>query len=105
MTTEIYGSSDDLIELEGDVEGEVSCYGTDEQEKGVLLMCSDGTLLEVKYGKGDAAIWGITQIVKGELLNRIDICEDEDAKRYSDTAHFDSGLKWIYAAKEWGKVG
>ncbi len=104
MTTEIYGSSDDLIESEGDVRGEVSCGGTDDRDRGVLLICSDGTLLEVKYGKGDAGVWGITQIVKGGLLDRVDICNDEDAARYSDTAYFNDGLKWIYAATEWEKV-
>ena len=102
--TKIYGASDDLIEFEGDVSGEVNCYGTDESEQGVLLICSDGTLLEVKYGKNDSAIWGIKIIKTGTLLHHVEPCEDEDAKPYSDVAVFNDGLKFIYHASEWKKV-
>lgn len=104
MATEVYGASDDLIEFEGDVYGEVGAYGTDDREQGVLIVCSDGTLLEVKYGKAGQAIWGITCLKAGELFNRIDPCDDEDADRYSDTAYFNSGLKYAYAAKDWERV-
>ena len=104
MTTKIYGASDDLIECEGDVYGEVGDYGTDEREKGDLVICNDGTLLEIKYGKADMAIWGITLIKDGSLFNRIEPCNDEDAKIHSDIAFFKDGLKWAYVATEWEKV-
>ena len=96
MTTEVYGASDDLIEFDGDVDGEV--YGGDDP---TLLICSDGTLLSIKYGKEHLAIWGITLLHQGSLLERIDLCLDQDADRYSDTAHFVDGLKWAYAASKW----
>ena len=102
--TKIYGCSDDLIEFDGDVKGEVGCYGTDDREHGVLIICSDGTLLEVKYGKGDKGIWGIQLIEKGELFNKIDQCTDENADIYSDIAYFNDGLKWAFAATEWERV-
>jgi len=102
--TRIYGCSDDLIEFEGNVDGEVGCYGTDDREQGVMLVCSDGTLLEAKYGKGGAAIWEVKLLAKGPLLDRIDPCLDEDADPHSDQAWFLPGLKWIYAATEWEKV-
>lgn len=104
MSTEIYGASDDLIEFDGDVSGEVGCYGTDDRERGVLVVCSDGTLLEVKYGKGRRGIWGITLLQRGTLLVEIEQCSDENAERYSDVAKFSDGLKWCYAAKEWEPV-
>lgn len=104
MATEIYGQSDDLIEFSGDVRGEVGCFGTDEREQGVLVFCDDGTVLEVKYGKGGAGIWAVSLIHRGSLFDRIDQCVDEDAKRYSDTAHFRSGLKRAWAATEWERV-
>lgn len=104
MATKVYGCSDDLIEVEGEVTGEVGCYGTDDRDKGVLLVFSDGTLLEVKYGKNEEGIWEIKLVKKGELFERIDPCDDADADPYSDLAHFAKGLKWVYAAKEWGKV-
>ena len=104
MATRIYGASDDLIEFDGDVRGEVSCYGTDDQKHGVLLICSDGTLLEVKYGKADMAVWGVSLLVPGYLFDRVTPCMDENADPYSDVAYFHDGLKWVYAATEWQKV-
>ena len=107
MSTKIYGASDDLVEFDGDVAGEVGCYGTDDREQGVLVVCSDGTLLEVKYGKGDAGIWGIDIIHVGVLFDRKEDCpiENENAKLASDVVHFKDGLSWAYAATgSWEKV-
>lgn len=102
--TKIYGRSDDLIEFEGDVRGEFGCYGTDDRDRGVLVACSDGTLLEVKYGKAGLGIWAITLIKQGDLFDRLEVCDDEDAKPYSDVAHFKPGLKFAFASSEWGRV-
>ena len=104
MTTRVYGASDDLIEFEGDVRGEVGCYGTDEQEHGVLLVFSDGTVLEAKYGKASQGIWAITVLAKGGLFAAIELCDDEKEDPYSDQVTFKDGLKWAYAAKEWELV-
>lgn len=105
MPTQVYGASDDLIEFEGDFSGEVGCYGTDENEHGVLVMLSDGTVLEVKYGKDDRGIWEVKCLRKGSLFDRIETCDDEDADPYSDVAHFKKGIKWAYAATgDWEKV-
>jgi hypothetical protein len=104
MATQVYGASDDLIEFEGDVGGEVGCFGTDDRDHGVLVAFSDGTLLEVKYGKGDTGIWGIHVYREGDLFLRVEQCSDEDAERYSDTAFFADGLKWARAATEWERV-
>lgn len=105
MSTKIYGCSDDLVEFEGDVYGEVGCYGTDDREQGVLLICDDNTLLEVKYGKAQQAIWEIKLLKKGDLFEAIEPCLDEDDDPYSDIATFKDGLKWIYAVTgNWDKV-
>lgn len=104
MSTKVYGCSDDLIEIEGDVRGEVGFYGSDDREYGVLLLFSDGTILEVKYGKGKAGIWGIMLMNKGTLFEHINPCNDENANPYSDVAYFKDGLKWGYAATEWEKI-
>jgi hypothetical protein len=100
----VYGSGDDNIEFEGEVYGEVGCYGTDDDEHGVLVDFSDGTLLEVKYGKAGMGIWGITVINQGTLFDRIEFCNDENADPYSDQVYFKPGLKWAYASKEWERV-
>ena len=106
MSTKIYGRSDDLIEFEGDVDGEVGAYGAGEHNGGlgVLLVCSDGTLLEVKYGKADMAVWELKQLATGSLFQKIEPCMDEEANPYSDVAIFKDGLKWAYAASDWERV-
>ena len=104
MATKVYGQSDDNIYFEGDVRGQVSQYGTDEQETGIMLIFSDGTILEVKYGKLDQGIWEVLLRVKGTLFDRIDVCMSPDEDPYSDVAHFADGLKWAYAATEWEQV-
>jgi hypothetical protein len=102
MSTKVYGCSDDLIEFEGDFRGEVGCYSSDNDP--VLVVLSDGTLLEVKYGKGDRGIWSVALLSKGSLFDRIDQCDDEDADPCSDVAHFREGIKWAHTATEWGAV-
>lgn len=102
--TRVHGASDDLIEFDGDFVGEVGCYGTDDADQGVLVFMSDGTQLEVKYGKGDAGIWGVVLVKRGELFDRIEQCTDEDARMHSDVAFFRAGITGAYAAKEWERV-
>ncbi len=91
MTTEVYGASDDLIEIDGDIKGEHPAAES-------FLFMSDGTILKVKYGKSQMAVWEIRLIQKGALFNTIIQCFDEDADRYSDTAMFGDGIRWAYAA-------
>lgn len=99
MATKIYGASDDLIEVEGDVSGE--CGGGDES---TLLVCSDGTLLEIRYGKASLGVWQITVARKGDLFVCIDHCDDEDADPHSDVAHFNQGLKWVIEARDYARI-
>lgn len=101
MATKIYGCSDDLVEIVGDISDEIGCHGTDDKERGVLLVGNDGTALEVKYGKGGMGIWKITLLKRGELFDRIEQCTDEDADPYSDVVYFKDGLKSLFAATEW----
>lgn len=102
MTTRIYGTSDDLIEFEGDVHGEFSAWNTEENP--VLVVCSDGTILEVSYGGGDAGIWAIKLVHKGSKFDRIEECPEETDHGYSDQAFFHDGLTFACAAKDWERV-
>lgn len=104
VETRIYGTSDDLIEVEGGYTGEIDCYGTDERKRGVLLVCSDGTALEVKYGKGSQGIWGITVLKKGTAYAGFEPCDDADADIYSDIVTLKGDIKYVYAANDWDKV-
>lgn len=102
--TKVYGTSDDLIEFEGAFSGEVGAYGTGDKEQGVLLNISDGTVLEIKYGKLDQAIWHIKVLKKGAAYDNFDPCDDEDADIYSDIVTLRGEVKWAYASTEWEKV-
>ena len=101
MATEIYGASDDLIEVDGDQRGEVNFYGDD---KAALVVCSDGTVFTIKYGKAKLGIWDIDIIRIGDLFERVEECHDEDARRYSDTVYFKDGLLWVHVATEWERA-
>lgn len=105
MATMVYGASDDLVEFDGDVSGEVGCYGTDDEDsEGLLLMFSDGTVLKAKYCLRHPGVWGIDCMHAGSLFERVEPCDDSDADPNSDVAHFKDGLKWGYAAKDWERV-
>lgn len=97
MSTEIYGTSDDLIEIEGDITGELNADDA-------ILFLSDGTILHIKYGKADMAVWEMKLIEKGSLFETIEPCFDEGAPRYSDTAKFGDGIKWAFHATSIRKV-
>jgi hypothetical protein len=102
MATKVYGASDDLIEVDGDVTGEVG-YSNDKEA--ALLVFDDGTQLAVQYGKpGGQGIWHLVCLRAGALFDRIDVCTDEDGDIYSDVAHFKDGLKSAIAATKWERV-
>lgn len=90
MATKVYGASDDLIEFDGDVYGEVGHFS----DKPCKVTMSDGTELLVKYGKPGphGGVWWIRLLKAGQLFDRIDECFDDNATPYSDVAHFRDGL-------------
>lgn len=61
----IYGASDDLIEIEGDIREEFSAYGDD---AGVYLGFSDGTLVSVDYDRD--GIWRFSSLRNGSGVTR-----------------------------------
>jgi hypothetical protein len=62
MKLTIYGASDDLIEIEGDIDEE---FNPPEYDEPTLLVFSDGTILKVQYGAGGDGFWRISPVVKG----------------------------------------
>jgi hypothetical protein len=96
MKQKVYGSSDDLIELEGPISDEVMWY------KGkARVTCSDGTVFRIEYDGN----WHITLIEKGSLFEKLvlgnpaeDPHTDEDAKglsAYSDVIVLKEGIEWV----------
>jgi len=96
--TIIYGASDDLIEIEGEIEEEIDCWN---KPNGMLLYCSDGTLLNMKYEK---SYWKIRLLKEGKLFNKIEYF-DGNHEKHSDVAYLNQGIKFIYFSKDWGKIG
>jgi hypothetical protein len=84
----IYGASDDLIELDGDIREE---FGTGE---GVLLF-SDGTMLEVRYNS--MGQWKISVLQTGEAhVHRAMAAGDPDGPNYTDVVHLIGGnIKFV----------
>ena len=91
----IYGSSDDLIELEGAVEAEFYCYTPDEEEP-VYLAFSDGTLLSVCYSS--LGIWRFQCVVEG--LSDFSKVEGTDDDLHSDKITLDGPITWAILGSE-----
>ncbi|KKM44027.1 hypothetical protein LCGC14_1562220 [marine sediment metagenome] len=93
MKTIIYGTSDDLIEIEGDFREEF-CGGS---EEGELLAFSDGTLAKIKYD----GVWRITPIVKGKThWTKTEAVSAED-DNYSDRLTLVGDISWVCLGTEY----
>lgn len=86
----VYGASDDLVEIEGGAykEDEIGCYDSD-----VRIRFVDGTAIRVGYPKEDTAIWWIEVEKQGTATQTLTICEDEEARIYSDIFEIDAEIK------------
>ena len=86
----VYGASDDLVEIENSKykEGEIGCYDQD-----VRIRFIDGTAIRVGYPKDGLAIWWIEIEKQGTAEHNLTICNDEDARIYSDIFEIDSEIK------------
>ena len=86
----VYGASDDLVEIENSKykEDEIGCYDQD-----VRIRFFDGTVIRVGYPKDGLAIWWIEIEKQGTAENKLTICNDEDARIYSDIFEIDSEIK------------
>lgn len=78
-TVTVYGYSDDLIEVDGDIYEEFTLHN---EAEGDLLAFSDGTILRVTYG--DQGVWRIETVFPGSAdLTLVQAPEHDDAN-YSD---------------------
>jgi hypothetical protein len=95
----IYGASDDLIEIEGDIREEFDPSDADEPS---LLAFSDGTLLQIQYGAGDLGFWRIHPVVYGSAsCSKVEATNEED--NYSDIVTLDGDIKWIVCGDQRAK--
>lgn len=88
-TVTIYGASDDLIEIEGDLSEEFS-LGSDAGR----LALGDGTILDFRCDT--FGVWRFTRAVKGAgTAYHHDEDPGDDENRYSDRVTLTGDLRWI----------
>jgi hypothetical protein len=101
--TVIYGASDDLIEIEGQLSEELN----PRSDEPSLLAFSDGTLLEVEYDRD--GIWRIKVLAKGtcDFVHVAGSVEDDTPDRMT----MKGDLRWCVIGERgqynpvWGKRG
>lgn len=90
--TIVTGASDDLIEINGELQEEFNAYDC---TSGTMAF-SDGTMLNVSYDLN--GIWRFKPIYKGELFEKIiDGSVSDDT---NDEVYFKDGLKWCVFSDE-----
>lgn len=79
-TLTIYGASDDLVEVEGDVRAEFGAYSL--EPEGRFLACSDGTMVRVQYA--DNGCWELRVVRLGDGTTADHKPHDNDETTYTD---------------------
>ncbi|MBZ0270558.1 hypothetical protein K8I61_00865 [bacterium] len=80
----IRGASDDLIEVEGDINEEFNHYGScDDNAEPRYLAFGDGTVLSITYGVG-GGFWRINRVRAGSAVYEKQEATDENSDDYSD---------------------
>lgn len=94
----VYGYSDDLIEVEGDIREE---FGAGIDDDGELLAFSTGVLLRITYTKD--GVWRINAL-SGVDKVKIVQAPAGDEKNYSDRATIEGPVKWILQGENYHMV-
>ena len=86
----VYGYSDDNVVIEGAPYpfDEIGCF-----DEIVTVWFTDGTVIEVGYGKEDKGIWWIKIREEGSSESTLTECNDEDSDIYSDIFEIDSEVE------------
>jgi len=93
MSVTIYGASDDLIEIEGDIREEFNVYLENDETR--LLAFSDGTLLRVKYDED--GIWRLSLVASGTAqFYKVEGSVEEDTPDRVTLS--DTKIKWVALA-------
>lgn len=93
MATKIYGASDDLIEIDGDVYEEFGAWSHDQDAQYVAF--SNGVLLRIQYTDDGDGIWRITPVSGPTDSVTIAQCAVDDPDHYSDVATITDPLAWV----------
>lgn len=92
----IYGASDDLIEVEGDIRGEISAYF----DEPIFVACSNGTLVRIVYD----GTWSISKVFgDGKNIHSAEFPGDghreDGTPKYSDVYQIDDKVDWVVGGK------
>jgi len=86
MKIKVYGCSDDLIEIEGDISLEFSAY----DNRARILAFGDGTLLRIIYDED--GIWRINRLFEGTA--QFTHTQGDIEKDINDIVTLEGDLKW-----------
>ena len=97
MSITVSGSSDDLIEVDGNISQEFGAY-----ESGRYLGFSNGVILRVMYD--DNGIWRVTPIAGRDKVSIVYCSADTDDGACSDVATLTEPATWVVCGTEWAGV-
>lgn len=93
----ISGASDDLIEIEGDLQEEFSHYWRDGDDKPLYLAFGDGTLVSVRYDADGC--WRFVCVVHGSAdLIKVEATGTEDD--YTDRITLIGNIHWVVCGQQ-----
>jgi hypothetical protein len=91
----VYGASDDLVEIEGDLNEE---FNLAYDSEAMLLAFGDGTVLYVRYDNN--GVWRITQRESGTAAFEKAEAPPDDEDNYSDRVTLRGDLRWVVATEQ-----
>lgn len=95
----VYGASDDLIEVEGDISEE---FNPPYDPTTGILAFSEGTVLRVEFTQD--GIWRVTPLFRGTATISIVQAVDEDDDNYSDRVTLEGDVRWVVFGSEFRKA-
>ena len=97
MTLRIYGASDDLVEVEGDVDEEFSAYTSDDTR--YVVATSTGHALSIRYDEDGC--WRISQLGGPTPIRRVH--EGVPDGDYSDIVEIEQDVEWVAFGGEFAR--
>lgn len=98
-TVKIYGASDDLVEVEGDVNG---CNEYGSFDKATYIHLSTGDVFKAEYT--DEGVWKVDRFRNGK--KKLSIAKEphadgDDPDPYTDTVTITGDIKWVDVWSNW----
>lgn len=97
----IFGASDDLCEVDGDLSGEWDNCASGEP---FYLEFGDGSLVRVQYDRRNDGTWQVERVRQGSGTFAMEYVADsgseERGEGYTDYASLDGDLQWVRLREE-----